>query len=537
MSQMNLRRFGTMIDCSRNAVMRPEKVKEWIDISADLGYNSLMLYTEDTYEVDGHPYFGHLRGRYSKEELRDIDAYALQKGVELIPCIQTLAHLNAIFQWNTYQNIRDCGDILLAGHEKTYALIDAMFATIADTFTTKTLHIGMDEAHMIGRGQYQDLHGMVDRSEILVAHLQQVAALAEKYGFTLMMWGDMFIRLINGGSYYGDCKVDDAIRAKVPANVELVYWDYYSTEEEHYAKQIEVHRAIKEDIVFAGGLWSWTGFAPHNDYSICATKAALDACAKAGVQDVFLTMWGDNGGECSRFSLLPSLYYAAALRDGVTDMEAIKAGFYEKYGIAFEDFRLLDLPDTSNDRAKGTHNPEKYLLYNDCLMGKMDALIDPRDGAEYAACAKKLRAVKTAGQYAYLFDAAAALCEVLEVKADLGLRTRKAYLDGDRTALSELIAVYDTVSERLKVLYNAYRIQWMTENKPHGFDIQDIRFGGLMCRVAHCKTRIEQYLQGEISRIEELEEPVLHLRGKGADTKPETLRHNTWAGITTANVL
>lgn len=533
---MSFGRFGTMIDCSRNAVLRPEKVKEWIDISADLGYNALMLYTEDTYEVEGHPYFGHLRGKYTGEELRDLDRYAAEKGVELIPCIQTLAHLNAIFEWSVYSDVRDCNDILLAGNDKTYALIDDMFASLAKNFTTKTVHIGMDEAHMIGRGKYQDLHGFADRSEILVTHLQKVSALAEKYGFTLMMWGDMFIRLINGGDYYGDCQVDDAIRAKVPHNVRLVYWDYYSTDVAHYEKQIQVHNAIKEDTVFAGGLWCWTGFAPRNDYSLRATQAALAACQTGGVTDVFLTLWGDDGGECSRFATLPSLYYAAALRDGVTDMEEIKAGFLTKYGIPFEDFRLLDLPDTSNDRAKSTHNPEKYMLYNDCLMGKMDALIAPQDGAEYAACAQKLRAVK-AGRFGYLFDAAAALCDVLAVKADLGIRTRKAYLGGDRAALTALVSVYEETEQRLERFYVAYRTQWMVENKPHGFDVQDIRLGGLIRRVAHCTTRIMQYLNGEIERIEELEEPVLHLRGKGEDTPPETVCHNRWGAIASANVV
>ncbi|MBP3381667.1 MAG: beta-N-acetylhexosaminidase [Clostridia bacterium] len=533
---MSFRRFGTMIDCSRNAVLKPEKVKEWIDISADLGYNALMLYTEDTYEIEGHPYFGHLRGRYSGEELRDLDSYAAQKGVELIPCIQTLAHLNAIFEWSVYNDIRDCNDILLAENEKTYALIDAMFASLAKNFTTKTVHIGMDEAHMIGRGKYQDIHGFVDRSEILVHHLQKVSALAEKYGFTLMMWGDMFIRLINGGEYYGDCKVDDTIRAKVPQNVQLVYWDYYSTDTAHYEKQIQVHNAIKDETVFAGGLWCWTGFAPRNDYSMRATAAALAACKAGGVSDVFLTLWGDDGGECSRFATLPSLYYAAAVRDGITDIEEIKAGFLAKYGIPFEDFRLLDLPDTPNDRAQSTHNPEKYMLYNDCLMGKMDALIAPQDGAEYAACAKKLRAVQ-AGQFAYLFDAAAALCDVLAIKADLGLRTRKAYLDGNHAVLAALVPMYSETKIRIEAFYTAYRTQWMTENKPHGFDVQDIRLGGLIRRVAHCQERIEQYLNGEISRIEELEEPVLHLRGKGENTPPETVCHNRWGAIASANVV
>ena len=60
------RRFGTMLDCSRNAVPNAESLRKWIDITAELGYNTLLLYTEDTYEVDGNPYFGYMRGRFTE---------------------------------------------------------------------------------------------------------------------------------------------------------------------------------------------------------------------------------------------------------------------------------------------------------------------------------------------------------------------------------------------------------------------------------------------------------------------------------------
>ena len=87
-----LRRLGTMLDCSRNAVPSVETVKKWISITADMGYNALMLYTEDTYEITGEPYFGYGRGRYSKAELKELNAYAQARGMELLPCIQPLAH-------------------------------------------------------------------------------------------------------------------------------------------------------------------------------------------------------------------------------------------------------------------------------------------------------------------------------------------------------------------------------------------------------------------------------------------------------------
>ena len=40
--------LGLMLDCSRNAVMRPESIKRMVDILSSVGYNTLMLYTEDT---------------------------------------------------------------------------------------------------------------------------------------------------------------------------------------------------------------------------------------------------------------------------------------------------------------------------------------------------------------------------------------------------------------------------------------------------------------------------------------------------------
>ena len=136
---VGFRRFGTMLDCSRNAVMTVEALKRWIDLTADLGYNTLLLYTEDTYEIEGEPYFGYMRGRYTKEELREADRYARSKGMEVIPCIQTLAHLNAIVRWPAYQGHVDTGDILLAGDEAVYELIDKMFATVSRCFESRTV--------------------------------------------------------------------------------------------------------------------------------------------------------------------------------------------------------------------------------------------------------------------------------------------------------------------------------------------------------------------------------------------------------------
>ena len=310
MNNISFNKLGVMIDCSRNAVMSVPTLKRWIDITTSLGYNMLMLYTEDTYEVDNQPYFGYLRGRYSQKELREIDDYAFKHGMELIPAIQTLAHLKSIFRWPAYIGINDCEDILLAGDENTYKLIDDIFASLEKTLRTRVVNIGMDEAHMLGRGEYQRIHGAENRFDILLNHLKRVAQIAEKHGFECIMWGDMFFRLL-GGSYYEEGAVPERVKKMIPHNVNLIYWDYYSTDKEHYLKQIESHSAIKDNIWFAGGLWSWTGFAPHNAYSIAATKAAFNACKEKNIKNVFVTMWGitvrnvQNSACCRHFIMPP----------------------------------------------------------------------------------------------------------------------------------------------------------------------------------------------------------------------------------------
>ena len=541
--QNKFRRFGTMIDCSRNAVMSVETLKKWIDITSDLGYNTLMLYIEDTYQIPEQPYFGHLRGRYSTLELRQIDDYAYTKGVEIIPCIQTLAHLNSIFHWDEYTNsVWDCTDILLAEEEKTYDLIERMLATLAKNLTTNIVNIGMDEAHFLGLGRFLEKNGFKERTKILTDHLNIVSDIAAKYELELMMWGDMFVRLANGGDYYADSfEASKEVRDAIPENVRIIYWDYYSFDKERYVNQIKSHKTIKENIAFAGGLWTWGSPIPQNIFSIKANKSALSACLEQGVEDVFLTMWGDDGAECSLFAALPSLYHAAQVAKGITDESEIKAGFKEKFGISFDDFMLLDLPDTPSKHQGGPRsgddlrNPEKYMLYSDMFMGKYDNTVSEGDAESYAKCAEKLKKLENNEDFGYLFAKARALCDLLAVKYDLGVRTREAYLNKNKADLESIITDYDRLITLIEKYYAAFKNEWFKENKPHGFDIQDTRLGGLSWRVRSCRERLQAFVNGDIEKIEELEEEVLKLHGFQS---PDTPHFETqWYKMISANVI
>lgn len=514
---MEYNSFGVMLDVSRNAVMKVDQIKKFVDLIAKAGYDSLQLYAEDIYEVKDEPFYGYLRGRYSAEEIKEADAYCREKGVELIPCVQTLAHFTNSVKLPRFAPIIDTADILLVGEEETYKFIDRIFKTLAENFTSRKVNIGMDEAHMIGLGEYLNRHGLEDRMQILIKHLNRVVAIAEKYGFHPIMWSDMFIRLVNNGIYNTELDKEKSekiaeIRSGIP-KVGLCYWDYYNLDKKVYDANFDTHKILTDDVWFAGGAWSWNGFAPLNDFALRTMRPAMQSVREKGIKNVFITMWGDDGKECSFFSLLPALFHIRKLADGTDDERTIKEGFYKTYGISYDAMLTLDLPNYCNSYPKGKFQcPSKVMLYNDCFAGMWDPVVEKEGKIDYSAHVEKLKSArKEAEEFSYLFDSAIGLCEVLELKYDLGVRTRKAYKSGDKTQLKTLSGEYLETAKRIKKFTDDFRTLWFKENKAFGWEIQEIRLGGLKARIEECGNRLNDYADGRIDGIDELEEEVIAL--------------------------
>ena len=504
--------FGVMLDMSRNAVMSVEALKKYFAILKKMGYNCVMLYTEDTYEVEGEPYFGYMRGRYSMDELRELDEYAFNMGIELIPCIQSLAHYTAFVRWNRVPV--DIDDTLMVGEERTYEFIENTIKTVRKCFRTNRIHIGMDEAWKLGRGKYHNKNGCEEATSIIKKHLARVNEIVKKYDFEPMIWSDMFFRSFNDNQYYLP-KIEmprDVVEA-LPENVIPVYWDYYHLTREEYDAMLCNHEQLSNKTWFAGGIWTWRGFLPCNQYSLNTMRPALDECEAHGVKNVIFTMWGDNGAECSRYAVLPSLYYLAEYARGNRDEAKIKAGFEKMFGVAFDDYMVLDAINHTFEEIKEHHAGPKTALYTDYFNGYMDARHLEGFSATIADTAAKLHATaKKTRRLGYMFDSAAKLCDVLAVKYDLGVKTRAAYKAGDKAELARLAREeYAEVSRRLAKFITAFEKQWYTENKTAGFDVQELRLGGLLQRTDSCRRRLLDFANGKIGRIEELECDLLPL--------------------------
>ena len=301
--------LGVMVDCSRNGVLRPDMAKVLLRRWALMGLNMCMLYTEDTYEVPDEPFFGYLRGCYTWEELKDLDAYADTLGIEMIPCIQTLGHLEQILQWPAYAGYRDTAGVILANDDKTYILLEKMITAATAPFRSRRVHVGMDEAHGIGTGGYRAQFGDESPFAIINRHLKRVRSLCRKLGVRPMIWSDMYFRLGSKTNSYYDraSKIPRKVVAGIPRDVDLVYWDYYHTDVEFYEEWIDRHRALGSEPIMASGVWTWNHFWASLPFSFTITEAAMRACKNKNLRQVFTTLWGDDGMECDLFSALPGI--------------------------------------------------------------------------------------------------------------------------------------------------------------------------------------------------------------------------------------
>ena len=509
---------GAMADVSRNSVLRVDTVKLMLRKMALMGLNGYMLYTEDTYEIEGRPYFGHMRGRYTKAELKELDAYAATLGIELIPCIQTLGHLNTHMRWKAAGAYKDTANVMLVGAEATYKLIADMLKTCKECFTTRRIHLGLDETMDLGRGAYLKKNGFRVGHEIYLEHLNKVTEMALAEGFAPMMWSDMFFRFAGEKipgyyDYHPDVVMTDEIAALVPKGVQQVFWDYYRPTEEFYAVNIEKHKKhFGENVMFAGAVWLWDSFCPQFRRSIRNTYPALDACRKGGVKEILTTIWQSGGCQGQMMLSLAGLaWYASYEYKGERDEADIAETFANACGMSYDDFMACELPEYPHDNFRGL---SRLLFYNDPLLGLADVHIKsiaPTYDYFAKASARLREAAQNKGVFAPAFDVVVKLSELFENKADFGIRLKAAYDADDKAALGALLAECDVIIAKLNALREAHCKAWMTYSKPQGWENNDQRYGGMIARFTTAKMRLQMYLAGEIAHIEELEEERLRL--------------------------
>lgn len=538
---------GVMIDvCQGNSAMTVENIKNLLDTMAVMGLNTFYWYMEDTFEIPEEPYFGYLRGRYTHAELREVDDYAAELGITVIPCVQTLAHLLDALKWPPYANCKDDDDTLLVGDPRTYAFIRNLLRAISSCFRTKKIHIGMDEAWKLGQGNYLIRNGYVPSYKIMCDHLAQVREICGELGIEPMIWSDMFLKAAAPSenpddSYYElTTEMPKEICDAAPKDIYYVYWDYVHSSVDAYTTVIERHRKFAEKLVFAGGIWNWNSFTVDYDKTFLTSHAALTACKQNHIQDVFATTWGDGGAECNIYAVLlgMQLFAEHGFSEQVDD-ETVKRRFLACTGCQYEDFREMTYLDNlyGQQPVEGYYytNSSRWLMWQDLLAGQFDKNIDGLHMAEhYETVYRNLcAAAERNGKYNFVFEFLSKTADVLRLKAELGLRIKRAYDAKDQATL-RVIADKELpeLARRVEALRAYHRKLWFETYKPLGWEVLDVRYGGVLMRIDTAILRLNDYLSGAVEILDEVAAERLTFNGQ-----PGLLPCNIYARMPSASRL
>ncbi len=87
---------------------RMETMKRLIDWHAFFKVNMIAFEMEDKYEYPSHPVIG-APGAYTKAEMQELTRYALQRHIQIVPDIQSPAHMNYVLKHEQFAHLKSDG--------------------------------------------------------------------------------------------------------------------------------------------------------------------------------------------------------------------------------------------------------------------------------------------------------------------------------------------------------------------------------------------------------------------------------------------
>ena len=505
--------MAAMLDVARNGVPTVDMVKMMIRRLASMGYNELWLYLEDLFEIPEEPYFGRQRGRYSQADLHDIALYGDQFGVTVVPAVQTLAHMHNALKWDAHHAVRDTDDTLLVGAPATKAFLTNLLRAASAPFTTNKIHVGMDEAYQLGRGKYLDDNGFTDQQTLILDQLKLVVELTQELGLKAYMWSDLWFTFASPKHEMYDPNVhfDADFKASLPP-VGQVYWDYYHEDEATYRDRFAQHFELSDDVVFAGGIWTWSALAPNQSKMLATVRAGLNAAKASGVTQVVATMWFDDGAEVPISSAWYGLQaFAAYQYHPDVQPQTIDEEYELTQGEAPAFYKLLDQFDNFTQAVNvDADNVSKIVLYEDLLLQRYQENLQSiglETQYEHLIAALSQCQVRPDNRLTLTFYRQLAQTVLLKQRALQAVAKLGTATANDQQATAALVAI-ETCQSALRQLLGLFRQVWHQQRRGNGFEIIDVRLGG---QIARCETvcwRIKTWQAGQ-DDLAELHEPLL----------------------------
>ncbi len=309
-----------------------EYVKSYIDFAAQCGYNAVLFYLENAVRTESTPFFSPDE-TYSADEISEMVAYAQKLGLDAVPALENLGHMEKFFFYPEFGKLSEINDVRYEGrgfdnyprgacacvsHPDLYEITDRYIREVCALFPSEYVHMGLDEpfdfaicsrcAERVAAGE--------SKSDMYLKHVLHTYELAKSMGKTMMMWDDFF-------------EYADIVRS-LPRDIILCNWNYVFVGDEpqgHWTNR------IKEDWF---RLYDELGFRymfcvyAHRASSLYNVDTFTAYAEKHSPIGAIMTAW--RRSDSFYLGAYPQIAYAARLWNGAATRENAAEIFAEILG-------------------------------------------------------------------------------------------------------------------------------------------------------------------------------------------------------------
>jgi hypothetical protein len=473
-------------DISRGPVPTVDYIKRQIRTEAFFKLNMHSFYMEHTFASKSHPLIGPPGGSLTPDEIRELVAYARRFHVELVPEQQTFGHLHKALRLEKYAELAETpyGDVLSPQQEGSYKLIADWYGELNELFPGRFFHIGADETFELGEGQSREAARTRGVGAIYFEHLNRVRDVLKPYNRRLMFWGDIAL-------HHPD------LIGNIPKDMIVMNWQYGVRD--YFEDSINPFKNAGLEQFVCPGAQSWNQVFPNLD---AATKNIVNFVRdgqKAGAIGMMNTTWDDDGESLFEMAWYPIVLGAAASwQKGTVDVDKFDHDFDWAFfrhdgdqfvkaerdlgsvnallGVGSTDELFWRDPFTTQFQNQARNQAERNRKLRLMVEDVAESL--SRNEGRTRRNASAIAAMKFAAQR---FDHLGRRMEVMQRFSE---QYWDAYLNlGDRAKVRKLRyysgAIYNNLremAEELSILKEAYRRQWLTENRPYWLDSVSARY-------------------------------------------------------------
>ncbi len=274
---------GVAQDISRGQVFTIDNAKRYMKILSHYKMNFYCLYMEDMFAHPKHPLIGKGRGALTIEEIKDLDIFAKEHFIELVPIFECLGHVDNILAHEEYEHLGEFpgAQCLNISNPDIYSFLNDFISEISNAFSTEYFHIGCDESFDLGKGRSKEFIKEQGKGKALVDCYEKIYHLARENGNRHVIMYDDIVR------------INKEVQKTLEKDLILMYWNY-SPKKKYPSLEKYIKAGFR--VIVSPSMMNWQRNFPDNKNS---SKNIINFTRKAykyrnhGCLGVINSTWGD----------------------------------------------------------------------------------------------------------------------------------------------------------------------------------------------------------------------------------------------------